>query len=148
MLRAGPARTLELAAERLPRPVKADTGIPGGETQLVRDCAHPGVLEVHSAEDTCVLGAQHPHELRHAAADHPLERGIGARLRSDAPRAGRGLLVTSAPAVVIGDGVPKQPVEPGDRPLPVADRASAFEALSERRLEDVFGVLARTNPPL
>ena len=51
-------------------------------------------------------------------------------------------------SVMVDDGIPENPIEPGNRAFLVADLLSSLERLDECGLKDVFGRLPASDPGL
>jgi hypothetical protein len=133
----------ELSAEGFAGAMEAHSGVSGCYPRLCRVGADAHAVEVHPADRRAVLGLQGLYQAQHAAADHRFELTVrnGSIIRfGSEPVEGSALRVL--PAIVVGDRVSKNPVEPGCRRSRAPQGRSMVEASDESLLENVFRIIA------
>jgi hypothetical protein len=146
VLSAGATRALELTPKRLARAVETHSGISRSQLELPRSLGDVDLIEVHPPEDALVVGAQDADQIADADADDALEALVSPGASSSAPRdlsepsVGPGAL-----AIVVGQRVSQDAIEPGDRSLLARKRLPVLDPFHERGLEDVFRVVPRAD---
>ena len=150
MVEAGPAAPGDLATQGLAGPMEADPGISRGDPRLAGEGADAQTVEVDTAQRRPVLGLQGFYQGGNAGAGDRLELvvGLGGSLFALRGEPREGPVPRVLPAMVVDDGIPQDPVEPGRGRFGVSQRVGSAEAPDEGLLEDIFGLVAGPDPAL
>jgi hypothetical protein len=126
--------------------METHSGVSRSHLDLSCNLAHVGLIQVHAPEDALVVRAKDADQVPDAGADDALEVLVGDGVSLSAPRSHSDpSLGPGALAVVIGQRVPQDAIEPSNGSLLAWKRLRVFDPLHERSLEDVFRVVARAD---
>lgn len=149
MCQAGSTAPGELSTQCFPGAVQPHPGVTGCDACLRREVADAEAIEVHPADRRSVLRFEGFDQRQDALADHRLQLTVGSvRIFRFGSEPIERTPLSTLPAVVIGDSISKDAVEPGSSRGRAPEGRSVVEAPDERFLEDVFRFVPGSHPPL
>jgi len=139
VLGAGAARRVDTLSQRSARTMDSNAGVVRSDADLGRIALHARPLDVDAAECLRVLGLERRRECGHASADggSSLPRCFDGVAELTCERV-HGAVRGAAPAMVVGDGVAEDSVEPRDGRLGVVEGLGFLDPFDEGLLEDVL----------
>ena len=148
MRQAGSTTAGELSTKCFPGAVEAHSSVTGCDAGLCCKVPDTKAIQVHPADCRPVLRLEGLDQAQHAVADHPLKlpvRSVGIFGFGGEPIECTAL--TILPPVMVGDGIPKNAVEPGSRRARASKGRSMVEASDECFLKNVFCFVAGAHTP-
>lgn len=144
MVEAGPAAPGKLTAQRLAGAMQADARVSRCDPRLRGEGAHTEAVEIDAAKCRAILGLERAYQSHDAGTHYGLELlvGWGRLILGLCGEPKKRPAPGSFTAVMVDDGVPEHPVEPGRGRLGALQSVRPANAADERLLQDVLGLVA------